>query len=381
MSETLTPPDDCRLAVLRSYLDADPENPRLLHEAADLSFQQGQIEDAAALMDRLAATGVLDIEAIHLAGLIALTQGQFKKALDAFSSIRAEGVDNPPVRFNLAWAHAMLSRHEEALALLDDEVLEVSPRAPQLRIQMLHHLNRLDEGLAAGSILAARYPGNEALFGTLATLALDAEEIELARHYARQAGNDAGGLAAAGILALESEDIPEASDLFERAIAAEPQNPRAWIGKGLARISQGDAAGAVGAIDRGAELFGSHLGSWIASAWAHFAVGDLPAARQRFERALALDASFAETHGGLAVLDIMEGRIDEGSRRAEVALRLDRGALGGQLARIMLLERSGQPDVAARIREKAMATPLGPDGRTIGQAMAALALRKNGPSS
>jgi tetratricopeptide (TPR) repeat protein len=377
MANLTSTSDDDRLSKLYVYLEADPLNPRLLAEAADLSFHRGQIDDAKQLIDRLAGTGSLEREAENLSGLVALAQSRFDDAADVFSKLMADANAVPALRFNLAWAYAMLGRHEDALDMLEDDVLDVSSHAPRLKIQMLHHLNRLDEGLKVGAALAARYPADQALLGALATLALDAEKADLAAVYASGAGEDGAGLAALGILALDGEDVDSAEDLFDRALESQPQSARAWIGKGLTRLSQGDAHGAVKAIDTGAAIFGTHLGSWIASAWAHFAANDLIAARQRFERALSLDPSFAETHGGLAVLDILEGHIEEGERRAEIALRLDRMALGGLLAKTLLLERSGQNEAAQHIRKNAMSTPFGPEGRTIGKALAALAFRRN----
>ena len=58
-----------------------------------------------------------------------------------------------------------------------------------------------------------------------------------------------------------------------------------------------------------AELFVSHIGSWVAAGWAHVIAGDRAAGRARFERALALDDRFAETQGALAVLDVVEGQL------------------------------------------------------------------------
>jgi len=57
-------------------------------------------------------------------------------------------------------------------------------------------------------------------------------------------------------------------------------------------------------------------------------------------------------------------------RESEIAVRLDRNSLGGALATSMLLDRSGKADAARRVRETALSTPLGPDGRTIAQALA-----------
>lgn len=102
---------------------------------------------------------------------------------------------------------------------------------------------------------------------------------------------------------------------------------------------------AAGGGDRpGAELFDTHIGSWIEPGWAHFLGGDHAAVRASFERALAIDPAFSET-------------------------------VGGALARTLLLDQSGDQEKAAKIRTLALSTPIGPEGRTIAQALVGMGHR------
>jgi tetratricopeptide (TPR) repeat protein len=358
------------LARFRRFLEQDPNNLSLLGDAAAAAFDDRAFDLAAELIDRYAAITSLPPPIENLAGLAALAREDFASAATIFSKLRGEGHDDPGLRFNLAWAQAVIGAHAAALNLLDDATLAVSPRAPALKIQMMHHLGQFEDALACGQGLAERYPDNQALMGALATLAIDAEETDLAFHYARLAGDHAEGLAALGILTLGDQDSDAAIALFDRALAAQPTNPRAWVGKGLGLLSAGDSAEAAAAIDRGAELFGSHLGSWVAAGWAHFVGGRLDTARERFEHVVALDPNFAEGHGGLAVLAVLDGRGDDARRHSEVALRLDRQSLGGALAKSLLLDRSGDRQSADRIRQMALSAPVGPNGQTIAQALA-----------
>lgn len=359
-----------RLARLSRFLEQDPRNLALLGDAAAAAFDDRAFDQAAELIDRYAGIASLPPPIANLAGLVALARQDFAGAATIFAKLRGEGHDDPGLRFNLAWAQAVLGAHQAALDLLDDETLAASPRAPALRIQMMHHLGQYEDALACGQGLAERFPDNQALMGALATLAIDAEETDLARHYAARAGDQAEGLAALGILTLGDQDKDAAIALFDRALAAQPANPRAWVGKGLGLLSAGAPEEAAAAIDRGAELFGDHLGSWVAAGWAHFVGGRLATARDRFEHVVALDPTFAEGHGGLAVLAVLDGRTDEAQRHSEVALRLDRQSLGGALAKSLLLDRSGDKQSAERIRAMALSAPVGPNGQTIAQALA-----------
>lgn len=209
-----------------------------------------------------------------------------------------------------------------------------------------------------------------ALLGALATLALDAERPDLARSYAERGRDNADAMAALGILTLGEHDPAGSLALFDAAVALQPANPRAWIGRGLAQQALGQSAPGAEAIDRGAELFGTHLGSWIAAGWAHFVAGDYAKARARFEAAMAVDPNFSENHGGLAVLDIVAGDLASAQRRCDIALRLDKTSFGGALAKSLLLQQRGDTRAAQKVRDMALATPIGPGGMTIARALA-----------
>ena len=343
-----------RLQRLLGFLRHDPTNPRLIADAANAAVDEGEPAQAAALLDSYARISPLTPELMNLRGLAALDAQRHDEARATFEALLQTAPEDPNLRFNLAWCRSMLPDYEGAAALLDDAVMDAAPRAPWLRIQMLHHLGRLEEALEVGQGLAVRFPHDADLMGALAAVALDAEDLGLAADYARRAGDQHDGL-------------------FERALAAYPQDARARLGKGLALMAQGASDEACGEIDRAAELFGRHLGSWVAAGWAYFVKGDYATSRARFETALAIDDTFAEIHGGLAVLDVMDGEIDRARRRIEVALRLDRNCFSAALARVLILSRQGDAASAARVRDIALNTPIGAGGRTIAQVMASFA--------
>ncbi len=370
--------DSARLERLLAYLSDDPDNLSLLSDAANEAFNISKIVEAKQLLGRYAKITPLPAGLVNLLGLVAIREGNWGEAASIFDRLRAEGSGNPAVRFNRAWIHAIQNEHQHALALLDDEAVAVTPRAASLKVQMLHHLGQLDAALAEGAKLVARFPGNDDLLGALSVAAMDADDPELASHYALQAGGGADALTTQGLLTLNQEAPSDALALFDRALEAQPLAPRAWLGKGLGLLAAGNAGKAAQCLEKGAELFGDHLGSWISAGWAKFVAGDLGGARSLFEHALALDGNFAESHGALAVADIAAGHLDSARRRADIALRLDKDCFGGLLARTLLLEADGNPALAGKIRERAMNMPVGVGGKTLAQAMMGLGLSPSG---
>lgn len=365
--------DVSRFRRLMGFLDSDRDNLALIADAAAAAADEGEAIAASELIARYAALEPLPPALLNLGGVVAMQEKRFGDAAAAFAALREAGEDAPVIRFNLAWALAMAKDYEAALALLDDEVVAAGPRAAALKVQLLHQFERLDEALECGKALAEIYPDDRSLMGALASAALDAEQVDLARLYASRAGTNHDGLATTGLLLLDENRIDESAALFERILAADAANPRALLGAGLGQLARGDAAAAASRLDAAAARFGDHLGSWVAAGWAHYIKGDLATSRARFETALALDDNFAETHGALAVLDLAEGKPDSARRRADVALRLDRNCFAAALAGSMILESEGKTKAARKVRDAALNFPIGPSGRTIARSLAALA--------
>lgn len=366
-----------QLARLLGYLESDPDNLNLIGDAAAAALDVRQADLAETLLGRYEAIAPLPAALVNLRGLVALQRDRFEEAAAIFQGLLAGRPDDPALRFNLAWCKAMIGDHAGAAEPLDDATIATVPAAASLKVQSLHRLGDLDAALAEGTKALEIHPDDTALLGALSMVAIDLQMPEVAQGWAEKAQTTAEGLSTLGMLGLRESRLDEAMGYFDRGLAARPDSARNWLGKGLVLMAHGDATAAADAIDRSAELFGRHLGTWIASGWAHFAAGDRAKARTVFEHTLALDDTFAESHGALAVLDVLDGEIDRARRRTDTALRLDRRCFAGALAKVLLLEHDGDAQAAQRVRDIALNTPVGESGQTIAQAMIALAPRPN----
>ncbi|WP_375397064.1 tetratricopeptide repeat protein [uncultured Sphingomonas sp.] len=367
-------PAVANLEQLLGYLALDPANPALLADAAEAAIDARRPADALDLLDRAAVIVPPGPRERNLAGLAAIHAGRFDMAADAFGAMIAQGGDDPALRYNLAWSRTMLGDEAGALDVLDDAAARALPQAAALRVQLLHSAGRLDEGVERGRSYLLLYPGDRALAAAMSVLAIDTGDETLAADCAAQAPDHPDALTTLGTLALGRDNATAAQDLFDRALARNSGAPRAWIGRGLASLLAGQPDRAPGDIDRGAEMFGTHLGSWIAAGWSHFINGDLNNSRARFERALAIDATFAETHGSLAVLDMLAGDSDAARERVEIALRLDRQCYSAALALALLAAAGGDAARSRAIVERALHTPIDGSGRTIGQSLTRMGL-------
>lgn len=361
-----------RFERLNAFLAQDPHNPNLIADTIEAAIAEERLDEAETL---LASQRLDETRTAHLAGLIAMRRQDWPAAAAQYRTLFAAGAQAPAIRFNLAWSLAMQKQFEEALAVLDAATAHALPQAAELEIRLRHELGDFESAEARARELLALHADHRGLNAAVATLAIDIEDTALAARCAGLAGDHPEALTTLGTLALESEDSAQARALFAQALERDPNSPRALIGHGLSRLIDADHSGAAAELDRGAELFGTHLGSWIAAGWAHFTAGDAVTARARFERALAIDDSFAEAHGSLAALDVLEGQLEAGRRRIMVAKRLDRASFSVALAEMLLAAGSGDSEKSRRIFEAALATPLGASGRTLAQSFARLGAR------
>lgn len=364
-----------KLAARLGFVKQDPDNRRLLLDTADLALEAGDPHQAIELLERASVLSPLSPQEHNLLGLAAIKSGDFELAAGSFAIVvGAAGPDETGPRFNLAWSLAVLARDQEALSCLDEAVALALPQAAALRVQLLHKSGDLDTAMEAAKLYLEQHPNHAGLLATVSVLAIDCEDLELAAATARRAGEHPDALTTVGILALGEEDTKTARVAFERALAIKQDVPRAWIGRGLAAMLDHDPLTAARDIETGAAMFGDHLGSWIAAGWARFIGKEYQEARRLFEHALAIDATFSESHGSLAVLDINDGAFDRAAERIKIATRLDRNCFSAAFARILLANAEGDLDKARRIFETAVNTPIGSDGRTIAQSLTRLGL-------
>jgi tetratricopeptide (TPR) repeat protein len=380
-----TPPEpNRRLEQLLGYLATDPTNKTLAGEAAGVALSGGQPTVAMEILDAVAKLVPLDGSLTNLTGLAALQSHEYERATTTFQGLLDQSPQSHELRYNLAFSTSRQNNVEAALNLLDETTVQSLPQAALLKVQLLHFQGHFEDAMESVKIALERYPNDVALLGIASVLAMDLEDIPFARTCAQrsislyQAGTlgNPDALTTIGYLTLDDGDVTSAVGFFENAIVASPFAPRAWIGKGLTRVMTGDYAVAAKDITKGAQMFEDHLGSWIAAGWAHVLNKDLVEARIIFERTLALDGTFSESHGSLGVIEMMEGNLEAAKALAARALRLDRQSFSGALVTSMLLSSGGNSEAANKIMERALTTPMDGQGRTLTDAMMRLGTKR-----
>lgn len=368
------PEETYKLQNLLSYLDVDPNNLALLSDAAGEALLSGRVDITQDLLGRYANLEPLPGKELNMYGLAHMKSAQYAKAIDVFEALLEDNPTDAALRFNLAWSEAMLKNYEKALERLDTQTINALPEAAMLDVQIKHQLGKLQMASQAAKHHMQVHKGHDGLMAAISVLAMDIEDIELARQTAEQSGEHPDGLTTLGMLALGDDDPHKASNFFDKALDINAHGPRSWIGKGLSELLIGDMKSGTLKIDHGAKMFGTHIGSWIAAGWAFFILGDVQTAKERFETAMNLDHNFAESHGALAVIDVLDGNLEKARKAVRTAIGLDKNCFSAILAQSLIISSQGKPDVAKAILDRGLNTPIDDSGRNLAQSMVKMGL-------
>ena len=342
-----------------AYLAQDPQNVRLYLDTLDVAIRVSDKARIETLLDAPPLAAADSIAFLNLKGLAMLASSQFQLAEACFRQLldRVEqGREN--VVFNLANALAFQGRYADAEQILQQA--ELVPRNMQLLLQVLHLRDKLDALIAIALPYLEAHPEDHAVTGRLALVYMDQQDMAAARQWAErslQYGESEDAMVVLGYAHME-DNIPLAQQFFNHARHLAPAHGRAWLGQGLCAASSGNIHEAIQLLSRAAELQPEHPGTWHALAWSQMALQQWRQAEYSLQQALIADRNFADTHGALAVVAIMQGREAEAPHQIEVALRLNPQSFAAHYARSVLLERQGHAAQAKRIVEGLLASPL-----------------------
>ncbi|MBA4707112.1 tetratricopeptide repeat protein [Aquitalea aquatica] len=365
-----------RLRQLHAYLEADPANIHLLFELADLYLQFGQAQACEEVLSRLLAEDPGHFGGRSLAGICLMRQNHLDDAIAAFDDLRREGWEEPALFYNLAYALLLQGRYAEAeiYAAKAASQRDILPQAGPLFARALHFQGKVNEAVAACEQALSEHPEWLPMYGLLATLYLDQENFAAAEIVARQVldvvPKDPDAATVMGMLSISKQDLDVAIPMLDQACTSRPNSSRALMGQGLVSMLQGDLKKAELRVSEALQYMPGHVGSWHVLAWCRILQQQPSAAKEALLEALRLDRNFADTHGGLAIVAIMEGKMGEAQKSVKRALGLNPSSFPGLYAESLIFQAGGHPIQAQAIYGKLMESSVLPDGTSLQQAVA-----------
>lgn len=356
---------------LLGFLAQDPGNTQLLAEIVDSDLALGLLGDAETHLKQGFELAPENPHFQFQQAALALRSGAVDEAERLFRTLFYDrGIDAPGIRYSLAYTLVLKGQYLEARPLL--EPIAGNPEAPgatSLLVRCLHFLGELEEAIALAEKHIAEHSDDAGMMGALSLLYTDMDNLAKAGEWAAHAlaidPENADGLLTQGTVDLGQENTATAIVSFQRALARNPTSGRAWVGLGLSEMLNLDLEKAKQHLAQATQHMPTHIGTWHAMAWNQIFTSDIPGAKASFLKSLELDRNFAETHGGLAVIAVLEDHPDDAEQAIKVALKLDPQCYSALYAKTLLLDRAGHGKVAAKMIEGVLTTTAVPGGGTL----------------
>ncbi len=343
-----------QLEKYAGYLTQDPENIHLICQVADLHLRLGEKDIARNILESELKKRPNDHALRFNLSNVAMASSQFDEAVDLLDGLLSEGVTAPAVRYNYAYALAFKGDYETAKdQLLTIKGNEDVPKSSLLLGRMYHHLGDLENGIFSVTDYLKKHPEDNEASGVLSMMFLDDEKMDEAMKWAEVAletdSSQLEALVTAGTVSIARNEIENAQQYFQHAVESKPTSGRAWAGKGLTTMLDLDIPLAIENLKKAVQFMPTHIGTWHTLAWCYIVQEEFQKARECFDKSMEIDNRFGETYGGLAVVSILENKLDEVDGLITKAKRLDSASFSAYFAQSLLAQHRGHPERATKI--------------------------------
>ncbi|WP_338769319.1 XrtA/PEP-CTERM system TPR-repeat protein PrsT [Massilia sp. METH4] len=376
---------DAARAVYDKALKVAPDTAAAYLQKAYIDIGQRKYDDARADLAALKKLAPQNILAYHAQAQLAFAEGKYKQALDSVQVVLKVAPEHLPSQLLAGATHFALGSLPQAEQHLKKYV-ESDPRNVQAR-----------------KMLASVYLGSSQPREALAQLApfLDTS-------------TDPALINIGGRAYLNLKQYDKATATYRRAIELQPTHAQSHIGLGLARMSMGDADGAVAAMRKGVELSPpTAIDAGIVLATTHLRLkqndaavavldqmlkrapdnavllnlaggaqlgkGDRAAARAAFQKSLQAQPSFFTAADNLARMELADKKLEPARQHYQAFLDKNPGSAQAMLALADIAIIDKKPADAIKWLEQAHAASpkvAGPGLRLTQQYLAAGEKRK-----
>jgi tetratricopeptide (TPR) repeat protein len=355
--------DAARLSRLIKYLAREPSNLLLRRDALREACRLNAWDTLKRLVDEGLAGTPGDAALLAWQGFSNLQLKQFGQAEAALTKAMAQGLEPAEIRYNLAVAQFLQRNFEAALRQLSAPLLPFElPAALLLRARCQHALARPNDAIDSIQSYLKSQPEDPEANGLFALLLYESNHHHRAADRMQIAlkidPTQREALVTQATMQLDARDFENAKGTFGEVVRAHPTCGRGWLGLALVNLANLDLREAANSVQMASRYMPEHIGTWHVNAWIHLLLGDVATAERAFHSALAIDRNFADSHGGLAVIEVICDRVDQARMSIKRALKLDPNSLAARYAEHLLLKQAGKNADADAVIVDFMARPV-----------------------
>ena len=347
-------------AVLAGLVNAKDTASAAQTRVAAIDYVTKSRADGNRVIDQVLAKDPKNVPALLAKTRFQIEQGQIDGALaTAQKAVAADG-QSVPARYLLGTIYRAKRMQDEAVRAFS-EVLKINPAAAAAQVQLAQL--SLERGETARAVQlasdAARLLPNDARaqFTLMRSLMASAQYQEAARISAamvRTFPKLPEVHAAAGSLALATNDRAGARRAFEKALEIDGANIEALMG--LVRLDMSDkrAGDALARIDQQLAKTPRNAELLLLAARVHGASGDTEKAESHLTKAIEADPNNLSAYLLLGQLYQARGRIDQARASFEAVLKRQPNSVGANTVVAVLYEIEGNLDEARKRYEQVM---------------------------
>ncbi|WP_339527281.1 tetratricopeptide repeat protein [Pseudomonas sp. EA_35y_Pfl2_R111] len=376
------PMEQSRLSRLLSFLEHDPHNLTLLLDAMSLVIETVDLVGAQQLLNHIDTHAIDDPHVYAQATYLLLQVGAYAKAGAFGDKAIQAGITHPAVIFNTAFGHFYGGEYSDAGNLLArlTASADCSVATLMMHARALHHQELTEEAELLVSRAQQQEPSNIEARGLLALLQYENDDnlsaLRTAHETLADDPNQLDALIACASANFEQGSLEASRKAWLHTVNAHPDCGRAWSGLAQLEFNGLEFNQAEEHLKLAVQFMPDHIGTWHLLAWIYILRNDSAAAREALNKSYDLDRNFGETHGGLAIVDVMDGKDDQARLGIRRAHKLNPNGLSAHYAEMLMLQKAGKSAEATQLVNQVLDSTA-PDGHESGRTLVELWLRKH----
>ncbi len=354
-----------RIERLKSFYFQEPNNLQLLNDLITLYYNENYLEELIEFAIEIEDSILSDAQVAYRVGMACLTIGKYQFAEKCFYFCNKSYPENTATAYNYAFSKYALHQFEQSLEIINsvEKKWHDTPELKLLAARCFHQTQNLELALEAITKFIQIKPDSLEAIGLKSLILLDSGSYKEAEELSKQVLDSDENLLEP-IIAMVSSLIAQgnyeqAQGWVEKGIDKHPKVGRIWQSKGQLEMLNMQFERAESSLKTSINNMSNHIGTWHLLAWTQLILDKTDSARGSFNSALKLDRNFADSHGAIAMMDVLSGDIKQAEENVKRALKLDPRCATGLYAKSLILERQGDNQRAKLIIDKIFSSAEG----------------------